>query len=55
MQKTCTLTIDVDYDDDLTDPESLAAAADVLLQTALSTPELLADYGNPAFSEFSPG
>ena len=51
MAKT-TLTLDVEYDDQVTDPESLASAADRLLKTALSTPGILDEYGNPRFGEF---
>jgi hypothetical protein len=51
-QQTATLTVDVDYNPAITDPESLAAALDTLLQTALSTPGILEDYGNPVVGEF---
>jgi len=47
-----TLTIEIDYDPAVTDPESLASAADRLLETALSTPNILDEYGNPRFGEF---
>lgn len=47
-----TLMIEVEFDNDKTDIESLASAADTLLQTALSTPGVLADYGNARFGEF---
>lgn len=47
-----TLTVDVDYDPKLTDPEGLACAMDRLLETALSTPGILEDYGTPAIGEF---
>lgn len=47
-----TLTVDIDYNDDLTDPEGLAAAMDHLLETALSTPGILDEYGNPRVGEF---
>ncbi len=46
------LIVDVDYNPDLTDPESLAVAADRLLETACSTPGILDDYGGPTFGEF---
>ena len=46
------LFIEVEFDGNQTDAESLAAAADMLLQTALSTPGLLDEYGNPQFGEF---
>lgn len=48
-----TLILDVEYDDQVTDPESLASAADRLLATVLSTPEILDEYANPHFGEFS--
>lgn len=51
MAKT-TLTLDVEYDPSVTDPESLASAADRLLKTALSTPGILDEYENPCFGEF---
>lgn len=57
MAKT-TLTLDVTYDDQVTDPESLASAADRLMETVLSTPGIMEEYGNPRFGEFfvlSPG
>ncbi len=34
-----TLTVEIDYDPEMTDPEGLACAMDRLLETALSTPE----------------
>ena len=46
------LTIEVEFDDDKTDAESLASAADSLLQTALSTPGVLDEFGSPQFSDF---
>ena len=51
MAKT-TLTLDIDYDPDLTDPEGLACAMDRLLETALSTPGILDDYDNPHIGKF---
>jgi hypothetical protein len=47
-----TLTIEVEFDETLTDAESVATAADKLLETALSTPDILAEYGDPKFGEF---
>lgn len=47
-----TLAIKVRYNPAATDPESLAAAFDQLLDTALSTPDILADYDNPSVDEF---
>jgi hypothetical protein len=48
-----TLTVDIEYDPEFTDPERLASAMDQLLETALSTPEILDDLGNPTVREFS--
>jgi len=48
-----TLTIDVNYDPAVTDPESLASAADRLFETVLSTPGIMDKYANPSFGEFS--
>jgi len=47
-----TLTVEVEYDPAVTDPESLACAMDRLLETALSTPGILDEYGNPTIGEF---
>ena len=47
-----TLTVEIDYDPAMTDPEGLACAMDRLLETALSTPGILEDYGNPKVGEF---
>ena len=47
-----TLTVEIEYDPAMTDPDSLACAMDRLLETALSTPDILADYGNPRVGEF---
>lgn len=45
--KSVTFTITVDYDPDATDPDSLGDALDALIKTALSTPGILDDYGDP--------
>ena len=47
-----TLTVEIEYDSQKTDPESLACAMDRLLKTALSTPDILEEYGNPTVGEF---
>jgi hypothetical protein len=39
------LTLVVEYDPELTDGESVAAAMDTLLETAMSTPGILDEYG----------
>ena len=46
------LTVEVEYDSAITDPEGLACAMDRLLETALSTPDIFGDYGNPKVGEF---
>ena len=51
MEKT-TLTVDVEYDPELTHPEGLASAMDRLLATALSTPGIMEEYGDPRVGEF---
>ena len=50
---TTTLKVDVAYDPEKTDPETLASAMDRLLETALSTPGIMDEYANPHFREFS--
>ena len=47
-----TLTVEIEYDPASTDPEGLACAMDRLLETALSTPDILDDYNNPTVGEF---
>ena len=47
-----TLTVEVEYDPAMTDAEGLACAMDRLLETALSTPGIFSDYGNPKVGEF---
>ena len=47
-----TLTVEVEYDPAMTNAEGLACAMDRLLETALSTPDILDDYGNPKVGEF---
>lgn len=46
------LSIEVEFDSEQTDAESLASAVDTLLNTALSTPGVLDEFGNPQFGEF---
>ena len=43
----CVLSFPVYYDRDVTDPEALSYAFDRLLETAMSTPGILDEYGNP--------
>ena len=51
-QQTCTLSLNVDFDDRQTDPESLASAMDTLMKTPLSSPGILDEYGNPQIGGF---
>jgi hypothetical protein len=51
--KTATLTLEIEYNPRKTDPDGLACAMDRLLETALSTPGILDEYGNPVIREFS--
>jgi hypothetical protein len=46
------LTVEIEYDPKMTDPEGLACAMDRLLETALSTPGIFDEYGNPKVGEF---
>ncbi len=50
--KTATLQLTVRYDENITDADAVTNAANLLLSTALSTPDILQEYGNPTFSEF---
>ena len=47
-----TLTIEIEYDSRKTDPDGLARAMDRLLETALSTPGIMDEYGRLSFGEF---
>lgn len=50
------LEIEVEYDDRITDPETLAGLADTLLDTILGDPDIAAslveEYGGVQFGEF---
>lgn len=50
--QTAPLYVEVDFDPAQTDAESLASAMDILMKTALSTPDVLDDYGNPGVGRF---
>jgi len=50
--QTAFLSIPVEYDPEATDAEGTANAADILLETAMSTPGILDEYGNPRFGSF---
>ena len=47
-----TLTVDIDYNPKKTDPDGLARAMDRLVETMLSTPGIMQEYGNPRVGEF---
>jgi hypothetical protein len=47
--KTTKLWLEVEYSPKRTDPESLATAVDRLLETILSTPGIMEEYGDPTF------
>lgn len=50
--ETAQLYVEVEFDPVMTDAESLATAMDRLMETALSTPDIMSDYGSPAVKEF---
>lgn len=52
MKKTV-LSVAVHYDETKTDPESLATAFDKLLETAMSIPRVLEEYGEISVEYFS--
>lgn len=52
MRCTATFAIKVDYDDQHTDPDALGEALDRLMETALSTPGILDEYGHVEVGEF---
>ncbi|REJ65659.1 MAG: hypothetical protein DWQ31_17110 [Planctomycetota bacterium] len=47
-----TLYLDIEFDEQTTDAESVASALDTLMETALSTPDILSEYGNPRIGPF---
>lgn len=51
--KVATLQLTVRYNPELTDPDALCSALDQLLETSMSTTDILDEYGNPSVSEFS--
>jgi hypothetical protein len=52
MMARTTLTVDVRYDGRRTDPEALACAMDRLMETALSIPGIMDEYGKTTLGEF---
>jgi hypothetical protein len=49
--KTETLTIEIRFDERITDADSVGVAVDTLLETAMSTPDILEEYGNPSIGQ----
>jgi hypothetical protein len=45
MLITAVLTLEIQFDDTKTDAESVASAVDTLIETAMSTPCILDEYG----------
>lgn len=52
LKRTCILTVEVDYDPELTCPEEIASALDHLVDTALTTSDLLGECGDPEIGSF---
>lgn len=52
--KTAKLQLTVEYDEEVTDPDSISAALDKVLETGLSTPGILDEVGCPEVGEFWP-
>ena len=53
--KTSTMTVEVEYEEtDEVDAEGISNALDILMDTAISTPDILDDYGNPSVGAFIP-
>jgi len=50
--KKTTLTVEVEYNPRKTDPEGLACAMDRLMETVLSTPGIMDEYGTSTVGEF---
>jgi len=46
------LYVDVEFDADITDADSVASALDILMETALSTQDILSEQGNPHVGGF---
>jgi hypothetical protein len=54
MKKKVIFGVQVEIDDALTDADSTAEALDRLMETALSTPGILEEYGSPKVGHFVP-
>lgn len=50
--KTCKLCVEIEYDPESTDPESLASMMDHLFSGVVETFRLTEDYGHPVVGEF---
>jgi hypothetical protein len=50
--RTVNMNIDVTFDDAVTDAESVSNALDTLLETAMSTPDILDEYGEVSVGPF---
>lgn len=48
---TAILTIEIEFDEKVTDADAVGVAVDSLLETALSTPGILDEYGNPSIGQ----
>jgi hypothetical protein len=46
-----TLTIEIEFDPAVTDEHAVGEAVDMLLETAMSTPGILDEYGNPTINQ----
>jgi len=49
--KTETLTIEIEFDERITDADAVGVAVDNLLETAMSTPGILDEYGDPSIGQ----
>jgi hypothetical protein len=54
MKKSVLMRVTVWFDDDFTDADSLSDALDTLLETSMSTPGILDDYGPVEVGAFVP-
>lgn len=54
MQKQCCVAVTIAYDDEATDPATLADLVAVLLKDVTSTPGILDEYGDPVILAVEP-
>jgi len=52
MRRTVRLEVELDYDDELTDEESLASMMSLLVENAASTPGILEEHGDVEVGTF---